>query len=364
MESQPPSQSPFESSPPVAAAIAEGLPPAKGRPGLRIWLVLIVIFLALGLMISLMVNLVLFTVLGISAAETDRKVEEKFYSHDKYASDKVAIISVTGTILDGQGFVKDQIDRAKNDPDVKAVVLRVNSPGGTVSGSDEIYHQLRELAEREDSPVPIVVSMGSLAASGGYYVAMACGDTPDAIFAEPSTWTGSIGVMIPYYNFSGLMKEWGVEQDSIVSHPLKGMGNPFGKPLTEQERRIFQELVDESFNQFKDIIKQGRPKFKKDPAALDKLATGQIYTAGQAKDNGLIDRIGFLEKAVDRAIEVANLDKDNVTVVRYKPIPTLADILMGAEVKKPSFDLAALLDMAAPRAYYLSTWLPGLAQRP
>ena len=115
---------------------------------------------------------------------------------------KIAIIDVAGAIMEGEGFVKRQIDaRAGRHRASSAVVLRVNSPGGTVTGSDYIYHHLRELVD--ERKLPMVVSMGSICASGGYYVAMAVGDEPDAIFAEPTTWTGSIGVIIPHYDLSG-----------------------------------------------------------------------------------------------------------------------------------------------------------------
>ena len=307
-----------------------------------------------------MLNFLLFGAAGLSqlgSVDSDHKVRERHFSHKKDAKDKVAILSVTGTILSGRGFVKDQIDQILKDSDVKAVVLRVDSPGGTITGSDYIYHHLSEMvAERE---MPLVVSMGSLAASGGYYVSMACGETPEVIFAEPTTWTGSVGVVIPHYDLSKMLDEWGVAEDSIASHRLKTMGS-LAKPMTEEEREIFQTLVDESFERFKGIIKNGRPKFAADPAALDKLATGQIFTANQALEDGLIDKIGFIEDAIDRAIELAGLDKNRVDVIEYKQEPNLASILMGAQAKSGSFDLSTMLDMAAPRAYYLCTWLPPL----
>jgi len=355
----PNSQPQSSQEPPLMAEVADRqhrpTPPSRrSRPPGR-WLL---VLLLLGLCGSLLLNVILFMVAGLAgltSLDTDRKVQERFHSHQKSGRSKVAIISVEGVIMQGEGFAKDQIDRALEDHSVRAVVLRVDSPGGTVTGSDYIYHHLRELAKEKE--VPIVVSMGGLAASGGYYVSMAVGNTPDAIFAEPTTWTGSIGVIIPHYDFSGLLDEWGIEEDSVASHRLKNMGS-FAKPMTPEEREIFRQLVEESFTQFKDIVKAGRPKL--DPKDLDKLATGQVYTAQQAVKNGLVDKIGFIEDAIDRAIKLASLDKDDVRVVEYKRTPTLTGMLLGAEVRGQQFDLATMLEMTAPRAYYLCTWLPPL----
>jgi protease-4 len=319
---------------------------------------LFVVLLLLGLGVSVMLNVGLL--LGGAGFDAGRKVREKFFSHQRYASDKVAILSVEGMILDeDDGFVKRQIDQAAEDDDVKAVVLRVNSPGGTVTGSDYLYHHLKQM--REERQIPVVVSMGGVAASGGYYVSMAVGDTPDCIFAEPTTWTGSIGVIIPHYDLSSLLQEWGVEDDSIASHPLKDMGS-FTKPMTEEEREIYQTLVDETFERFKAIVRSGRPQLREEPKILDDLATGQVYTAEQALKHGLVDKIGFLEAAVARAIELANLDEENVRVVKYKREPTLADVLMGAKASRPGFELAELLDLTVPRAYYLWSRTPPLVR--
>jgi protease-4 len=325
------------------------------------WARWLAVLLAFGLVGSMLVNLLLLAVLGVNSLEPESRVQEKYFSHQRDAHDKVAILSIEGTILDGEGFFKRQIDHATKDAkdgSLKALLVRVNSPGGTITGSDYMYHHLRMLAQ--EAHIPIVVSMGGLAASGGYYVSMAVGDTPKSIFAEPSTWTGSIGVIIPHYDLSPLMKNWGIQDDSIASHRLKSMGS-FSRPMTEEERKIFKELVDDGLARFKDAIKEGRPQFKKDPDALDKLATGQVFTAEQAKQNGLVDEIGFVEAAIDRAIELAGLDKDHVRVVQYKSEGSLVDFLWGGgAASRSSFDLAAMLESAAPRAYFLYTALPVL----
>lgn len=299
------------------------------------------------------------------------QINEKFYALNPAGTDKVAIISVEGTIMHTDGFAKWQIDQVRKDPSVKAVVLRVDSPGGTITGSHYLYHHLLKLQrdkEQEGETFPLVVSMGGLAASGGYYISMAVGSTPDTIFAEPTTWTGSIGVVIPHYDFTALLKNWNIEDDSIASHPLKLMGSPTREPSEEyaaKEREILEQLVEESFEDFKEIVKLGRPSLANDPKRLEEVTTGQIFTAKQAHKLGLVDKLGFVEDAADRAIELGGLDRDNVRVVKYTRPQGLFDQALGLPTgKAPSLDLATLLDLMAPRAYYLCTWLPAVAGMP
>jgi len=345
--------------PPVQAQVVPEMSTATRSRGPSIWGCLVMFLLLVALGGSIVANVVLIGLYcSNNLLETDGRVQEQFVSHQQAAHDKIAVISVEGVIMEEEGFVKRQIDRAAHDPTVKGVVLRVDSPGGTVTASDFLYHHLSQL--REKSKIPIVVSMGGLAASGGYYVSMAVGEGPDTIFAEPTTWTGSIGVVIPHYNFAELMKTWGIKEDSIASHRLKTMGS-FFKPMTEEERQIFQTLVDDSFTQFKNIVKSGRSKFRKNPQALDKLATGQVFTAEQALKDGLIDKIGYLDAAVDRAIQLAGVSGDNVRVVKYKREVSLSSMFLEGQSDSQSFDLAKMLELAAPRAYFLWTSVPPLA---
>ncbi len=289
--------------------------------------------------------------------------QEKYHSLARHALKKVAIIDISGAIMEGEdSFAKKQIDRVREDSDVVGVVVRINSPGGTVTGSDYIYHHLRALKDEREKkePFPLVVSMGSICASGGYYMAMAVGDQKNAIFAEPTTWTGSIGVIIPHFDLSGTLNGIGANDDSIASGPLKQMGTPT-RPMTQEERKILQNLVDESFKGFKEIVASGRPKFKQDPAALDAVATGQIFTATQALARGLVDQIGFVEEAITRVTKLAGQSADDVRCVKYEDQPTLIGSLVGAEARaraRGSVDLSALIDLTVPRAYYLWSWLP------
>lgn len=288
--------------------------------------------------------------------------QERYHSLDKVATSKIAIIRAEGTIMEGDDFIKKQIERVEEDEDVVAVVLRVSSPGGTVTWSDYLYHQLVEL--RKERELPIVVSMGSICASGGYYISMAVGEQEDAIFAEPTTWTGSIGVIIPHYDFSGLMGTLSIRDDSIASGPLKQMGSPTQR-MTEEEREIFQELVDETFKDFKTIVKAGRPVYRDDEESLDAVATGQIFTAKQALDKGLVDRIGFMEEAIERAAEIAGVSTDEVRCVEYKKPQGPLDALFEAQTPATPPDahqqlLKGLTALSTPRAYYLMAPLPTL----
>ena len=307
--------------------------------------------------------------------QRDAKVVEKYHSLSRMAAAKVAIVDIAGAIMGGSGFTRAQLDHIADDESVKAIVLRVDSPGGTVSGSDELHYRLAELAKERN--LPVVVSMGGIAASGGYYVAMANGGREDVIFAEPATLTGSIGVIIPHFDISKLLKKFDIEDDSIASGPLKEMLSPTKDrtpELAERERKVLQSLVDEMFARFKQIVKQGRPKL--DDEKLASVATGQIFTAQQAVDAGLVDRIGFLEDAVTRAVELAGLTKDTARVVRYsKPRGLLKDVLdgdfsagtqgmgsggMGTGGMMSRGALEAFAEWTTPRAWYLCSWWPAL----
>jgi protease-4 len=342
-----------------ADAIAEPrtAPPAR-RGGRGAWWLLALVFFV-GLPLAYFVGV--FTGL-LGGMGSDSLIQEKHHSLEKTASDKVAIIAVEGTILDGEGYVKEQIDRVREDKSVKAIVLRVDSPGGTVTGSDYIHHHLVKLVQERQ--IPLVVSMGGMAASGGYYVSMAVGSTEDSIFAEPTTWTGSVGVIIPHYNFAGLMERFDVEEDSVKSHPLKQMGAPTRK-MTEQERAILQALVDDSFGRFKEIVQSGRPYFREHPEALDGVCTGQVFTTKQAMENKLIDREGYIEDAIDRAIALAGLDKTKVQAVEYEAPLSLSDLILASQggAEPAGLDVAALLELTSPKAYYLCTWLPAISER-
>lgn len=325
-------------------------PPPPPRRGWGSWIKLLLVLATV-----LFVGLILATPFILLVAPTREKVEEEHHSLTRGAANKIAIITLEGAILEGDGFVKKQIDAVRADKKVKAIVLRVNSPGGTVSGSDFIHHHLTKL--RQDRELPIVVSMGSIAASGGYYVAMAAGKEEGIIFAEPTTWTGSIGVIIPHYDVSQLMARWDIKDDSIKSHELKQMGSPT-RAMSEKERELLKGLVDTSFDRFKEIVQAGRPKLTK--AQIEEVATGEVFATPKAIEKGLVDQAGFIDDAIDRARTLAKLEVADTEVVKYKAPFSLFGGLLGMQQQARSSDLQRLVELTAPRAYYLFTWLPTL----
>lgn len=321
-----------------------------------------------GKLLLVLLGLAVMTIVGMSAAyqsyfSSADGPPEKYHSLSKTATDKIAVIDVSGAIIESDGFVKEQLDRVREDDDVVAIVLRIDSPGGTVTGSDYLHHHVQELVK--DRGLPVVVSMGSICASGGYYIAMAAGNKENVLFAEPTTWTGSIGVVIPHYDFSGLLADYQVRDDSIASHKYKLMGSPtreLSAADRAEERKLLQELVDISFARFKEIVTNSRPKLQQDAVTLAKATTGQIFTAQQALELGLVDRIGFIEEAIERAAELAGRETDDLRCVKYEEPASLASLLwMEAPTSQSlTLDLQAIFDLTVPRAYYVYTTLPSL----
>ena len=282
----------------------------------------------------------------------EKTVSEKFVSGNRQSGNKVVILTIEGIITnDADGFIAKQIRRAQSDIHVKAVVLRVESPGGTMSGSDFYLHLLKQIKSKRK--IPIVVSMGSMAASGGYYVSM----VGDEIYAEPSTITGSIGVIASLFNAADLFKMIGVEPNLITSGRHKAMGS-MTKPMSEEERALWQHLIDDNFSRFKQIIREGRKDFAESPEELDKLATGQIFTANEAVANKLIDKIGFLDDAIEQAAKRANLDdQDDYKVIRYTPKLSALDSLLESRSPNKLLSTKTLSEITTPKIYLMCPYV-------
>lgn len=248
--------------------------------------------------------------------------------------------------------VKEELTRAAKDRAVKAIVLRINSPGGTVTASDIIYHELR--AFREKRKVPIVASILDVGASGGYYVAMAA----DKIVIHPSSVTGSIGVIMFTANASGLLEKIGVETTAVMSGPKKDMGSPF-RALTPEERAIFQSLINSFYERFLNVVQEGRPALT--PDQIRKLADGRIYSGEQAKAMGLVDEVGYLDEAIELAKRQAGVTEARVVMYRrageYRQ--NIYSRLMsgpGGWLNVPALDLMSLIRGGTPQFMYL--WMP------
>jgi protease-4 len=208
---------------------------------------------------------------------------------------RVAIVELDGVILDVDDIVRDLKGHREN-PMIRAVVIRINSPGGVVAPTQELYsaiHQLRQAGK------PVVASLGAVAASGGYYVAVAS----DRIYANPGTLTGSIGVIMQMANIESLMKKVGVDYVVIKAGQFKDVGN-LSRPMTAEERRVLQALLDDVHGQFITAVAEGR-KLQREQVV--KFADGRVFSGAQAKALHMIDDLGSLEDAVNGAASLAGL---------------------------------------------------------
>lgn len=247
--------------------------------------------------------------------------------------------------------LKEELALAAKDPEIAAIVLRINSPGGTVTASDIMWHEVKQLKEKRK--IPVIASIMDVGASGGYYVAAAA----DKIVVHPSTVTGSIGVIMLTMNANGLMEKIGLHAQAVTSGPKKDMGSPF-RPMTEEERAIFQAVIDSFYDRFLTVVKEGRPNLSADQ--VRKLADGRIYSGEQAKAFGLVDAVGYLDDAIDMAKQQAGVKEARLVIYRrageYRP-NIYARLLQPAPgLSALNFDLMGLVRSGTPQFMYL--WMP------
>ena len=306
-----------------------------------------------------------FNGLLIKPTVVDGPLEETLVmdAHHWTCRNKVAIIDINGMIMNartsgllGSGenpmaLFRERLDAAADDPSVKAVVLRINSPGGAVTASDIMYQEVIHF--RRETHKPVVACMMDVAASGAYYIAMGC----DRVYAHPSTVTGSIGVIMSLYNATGLFAKLGINSDPIKSGPNKDIGNP-GRPMTAEERAILQSMVDNFYGQFVHVVAEGR-QMPEDQ--VRRLADGRVYTGADAKKAGLVDEIGYLEDAIRDAMAQASI-KD-ASIIAYDRGEGYRGSIYSALPRIPSeikvqFDLPGLTSQGGAAFMYL--WEPGL----
>jgi protease-4 len=246
--------------------------------------------------------------------------------------------------------VREQLDRARSDSQVKALLLRINSPGGTVTASDIIHREIQRF--KRDRGVPVVAHFLGTATSGAYYVAMSA----DHVIAHPTTVTGSIGVIFVGLNFAGLMDKLGIENATMTAGEFKDAGSPL-RPMSSEERAQLQSVLDAMHTVFKERVAEGRPEL--DAKHVDALSDGRIYAAVQALENGLVDAIGDLEAAVAETERRAGLSSSRV-VSYHRPREWRPNLygrpLVPAEV---TLKLESPLGrLGRPGFFYL--WAPGL----
>lgn len=282
------------------------------------------------------------------------------------AKEKILILDVSGLIItslnpglfEREGDILSRVyyrlEKAFEDKRVKAVILRLDTPGGEVTASDIVYNEILKFKEKTD--IPVVGLMMGLATSGGYYVASAC----DYIIAHPSTITGSIGVISIFPNLQELFAKIGIKVNVIKSGKMKDSGSVF-RDLTEEEKKIFQGVIDELYQKFLDVVYQKR-KDSLSLRELKKIADGRIYTARQAYDLKLIDEIGYFDSALKKALSLASLKE--AKVVAYTYYPKKRTNIYATKLEKPSlFERKSFEDMLRSLKsgfYYL--WLPQISR--
>lgn len=234
---------------------------------------------------------------------------------------KVGIIEVTGVIAASREIIEQLID-FRDDAAIKAIILRVDSPGGGVGPSQEIYEEVRKTVDIK----PVVVSVGSVAASGGYYIAVPA----QRILANPGSITGSIGVIMEFTNFQELLQKIGLRSDVVKSGEHKDIGSPI-RPMSDADRQILQAMIDDVHTQFIEAVADGR---KMDPDAVRALADGRIFTGRQAMAAGLVDEMGNLQDAIKVAGELAGIEGDPKVVYPPKAKPGILEYLIQETVSQ------------------------------
>lgn len=243
--------------------------------------------------------------------------------------DKIVMISIDGVITDESkenflglttespiSLIKESLKRAEKDPDVKALILKINSPGGTVTASDIIYNEIKQFKERKN--IPVMTIFMDIGASGAYYIAM----SSDIVAAHPTSVTGSIGVIMQGINVREGLEKIGVYDQSFTSGKNKSIGSPL-KEISPEQKAILQGVVNSLYNRFYQVVKEGRPQFtkQKKEASLRALCDGRIFTADQAKKLGLVDEVGYFEDFIPKLIKHKKYKKSQgnnfPTIVTY-----------------------------------------------
>lgn len=302
--------------------------PVRRNSGLKVGLIIALVVIGFIFIAGVGCNAF---VSGIFSGIDDKNIQYEF------GHDYVGVLSLSGTITDGesrdgysQDWILDRIDQMKKDGKNRGILLSVNTPGGSAYATAELYNAL--LDYKKVTGNKIYVYFGSQATSGGYYAAMA----GDKIYANQECWTGSIGVIVgPMYNLSGLYEKFGIQPYSFKSGANKDIGANY-KDMTDEQRSIMQSLVDDSYNRFVKAVMDGR---KMDEATVRTLGDGRIYSANQALENGLIDKIGSIDDAIEAMRNDCGLDAVDFENIVYEQKTSFRDLFgFSSEKKEDSLD--------------------------
>jgi protease-4 len=277
---------------------------------------------------------------------------------------KIALLDIDGVISESRdesqlllppeesmvARVREQLEHARQDADVHALLLRIDSPGGSVTGSDILYQELMRF--KRERGVPVVAHFLGVAASGAYYVAMAA----DEVIAQPTAVTGSIGVIFAGVNVSGLMSKLGVADQTLKAGEQKDAGS-WLRPMQPAERAHLQSVLDDMHARFKQVVAAGRSGL--DARRIDGLADGRIFSAGQAQSLGLVDALGDLEQAVAAAERRAGLKSSRV-VVYHRPREYRHNLYSRAPVVPRALRVELVPSLPLARPGFLYLWAPGL----
>ncbi|HUV66066.1 MAG TPA: signal peptide peptidase SppA [Sedimentisphaerales bacterium] len=319
--------------------------PPPARPRASGWR----IFLSILLVLSVIANIAMFLMLiGVVAvfATGQRSLLSEEVVREGSGTNKIAMVTVQG-IIQGElaNDVHRQLKAAREDRRVKGVIIRVNSPGGTISASDQIYKEIRKY--REEAKKPVVAFMQGVAASGGYYASVAC----DKIVAEPTAMTGSIGVISWWLVVQELLEDkLGVLPVTITSGQKKDWPSSFREPAPEELDYMRDKLITPAYERFVEIVAEGR-KETLSPEEVRQLSDGSIYGAQEALEVKLIDEIGYLDKAISMVKSMAGIDEAGV--VEYRKPFSLTDFLSYRSASLPKLDRNTLYELGTPQVLYL-----------
>ncbi len=350
----------------------------KARTGVAFW---ISIVMGVLLLISVIFNVVSFQPIFHGFRQQDGELVEQTDQHygDPGACDRIAVITVDGIIVDEDyqtmfggkvmgpvSFLKAQLLQARQDKNVRAVIIEINSPGGSVTASDTMYHEIVKF--KKEKQIPVVVYVGEMAASGGYYIAAPA----DCIVASPTAITGSIGVMMTLIDVSGALQYLQIEVKPIISKgcDFKDTGSPT-KKIGSAEEEYLREIVNRYYDQFVAVVHEGRcEKSKKQLATIADVvhvANGKIYNTQQALKKGLVDREGYFETAYEEAINRAGIASAEVVRYSQQPGGGLPFMFGGNSPVRPGGDINLLkVDAGSlgtlPRSRFLYMWQPGITE--